>query len=65
MEDFEADLDTLRGLQSERQCPEVRVDRLRHDAFETKFAGMLSDKLAVAGFVGVELQARRPSDQRL
>lgn len=42
-----------------------RIDRLRDDAFETKFAGMLSDELAIAGLVGVELDAGRIRDQRL
>ena len=42
-----------------------RVARLGDDALEAHFAGMLADKLAVAGHVVVLLKAGRAFDERL
>ena len=41
-----------------------RVDRLGDDALEAQFAGVLEDKLAVAGDVVIVLKAGRALDER-
>jgi hypothetical protein len=47
-------------------CPaQGRIDRLGNDAFESKLAGVLPDKLPVTCFVAVELKAGNVRDQRL